>query len=127
MNGLFEKLKHYLDGARIISDWLGHDSEIVPQELAQARADKCNVCPHNQDGSALTESVANAIKEQVALKSHLELKVHGEKGLKTCNICQCYLPLKIFVPLSYQTKYMKADELKMFPENKCWIRSEAKI
>ena len=123
MNSLFERLKHYLDGGRIISDWIGDGNHPVSQEAAQSRANICLECEHNQPRVGMVESVAVAIKEQVDLKNALDLTVSGELALKTCNVCDCPLRLKVWIPLSYQTKYMKADELRNFPAH-CWLRTE---
>jgi len=126
MNGLFERLKHYLDGARIISDWIGEGNHPVSQEQAQARANVCLECVRNQPRVGIVESVASAIKEQVDLKNALDLMVDGELGLKTCQVCDCPLRLKIWLPLSFQTRYMKSEELKSF-EPDCWLRTESNV
>ena len=126
MNGLFERLKHYLDGARILSAWIGDGSHPVSQEQAQARANVCLECERNQPRVGITESVASAIKETVDLKNALDLMVDGELGLKSCEVCDCPLRLKVWVPLSYQVKYMREEEIKLHPAH-CWLRTEANI
>lgn len=118
---LFEKLASYANGARILADWLGSGGHVVHQNLAQDRADTCGICPHNKAGVKVVESASQAIKEQVELKNHLQLRVSGEKGLRSCELCDCPLRLKIWLPIE---RVRPTDEERdLFPLH-CWLRKE---
>jgi len=118
---LLDKVTKYAHGARVLLDWLGGGPETVEQHTAQNRANICRSCPMNKFGVEIAESVAYAIKEQVELKNHLDLRVEGEEALQTCSACACPLKLKVWLPLSRITKYETPDSLAQFHED-CWIR-----
>ena|ERR1039458_5622252 len=118
---LSEKVQHYKDGLATLISWLGSGGICAPQEKAQARTNTCLKCEFNQPGSVLTESVAKAIKTQMQLKNTLGKRTNGIRGLKTCQKCTCYLPLKIFIPLD---KLGLDDEDKRKFPNWCWANTE---
>lgn len=123
-------------GAGIIHDWLGNDAHPVPLSTAQARSDVCSgrlsgvACPHNSDkttASWFTGPVSRAIKEQVAAKEKLSLKVEGESALHYCQLCLCPLPLKVWVPMPTILNHFPDKMLDVFrkeaPAN-CWLLTE---
>lgn len=118
---LIEQAKRYKDGAIILKDWLLGGAEIVDREVAQKRASVCLLCPLNQDGLRIAESVSAEIRKQVELKKHLQLRVNGEKGLKTCAACLCPLRLKIWIPLAL---VLPDDEERSKLDAKCWLINE---
>lgn len=118
-----DRAKAYRDGARILKDWWVGGTFPVDRELAQSRADVCLKCPMNGDGSGITNSIANAIKEQVELKNKLQLRVMGEKSLKTCKACLCVIRLKIWLPLVNLKRYSDEEEMKRYHED-CWMLKE---
>ena len=124
MIDLIEIAKKYADGLQTITDWLGAGGHCVSTEQAQTRTDICITCPNNVDGGIIPESVASAIKRQVALKNSIGLRTDGIKQLRTCSLCSCYLPLKIFVPLE-NLGVSEQEALKEFPDF-CWMNQEYK-
>lgn len=123
---LLERVSRYADGARILSDWIGDGGKPASREIAEARAEVCNNCPMNDSGWKAPEHVATAIKEQLVVKNGLHLSTKHDDNLHTCKVCLCPLKLKVYTPLSYQTRYMKSDEIKAFPEH-CWLRKEMNL
>lgn len=121
MANLIEQAKRYKDGAIILKDWLLGGAEIVDKELAQNRANVCLSCPLNQDGLKIAETVSAQIRKQVELKKHLQLRVNGEKQLKTCAACLCPLRLKIWIPLA---AVLPDDEEKSKLPSQCWLINE---
>jgi len=119
-----EKSKQLADGAATITDWLGSGALVVPQQQAQNRANVCLKCAMNTPGGVLVETVAKAIKEQLRLKKHLELRVDGEKKLLSCSGCSCYLRLKIWLPIDRLG--LDAESLEKFDQS-CWQRTEFKL
>lgn len=121
---LSERVKSWSSGARILSDWLGSGQKVVEKEQAQARADICIKCPQNKTGSLVTKAVAWSIKEQTDLKSDLGLAVAGEKSLKTCAVCTCWLRLKIWIPMEKLKAEETPESLAKYPDF-CWMRTES--
>lgn len=121
---LIEMAKQYAGGIQILRDWLGEDACIVDSMHSQRRAIICQICPKNRRGWFIPRRVSQAIKKQVALKKNLSLTVLNEKKLKTCKVCRCPVALKIWLPLEYITRYMRADEFAKYPSN-CWIVTES--
>lgn len=121
---LIEIAKKYKDGLDTIVEWLGAGGVCVDIPKAQARTSICLKCPHNVPGGILPESIASAIKRQVQLKNEIGLKTEGMKDLRTCELCTCYLPLKIFVPLE-NLGVDEKEASEQFPEF-CWLPLEYK-
>lgn len=121
------QLKDYKRGIEILLDWIGSGGVPVEKELAQQRANICISCEFNDNGIKLTETIADAIKEQIELKNHLFMRVNGERELKTCQACSCVLRLKIWCPIStVNHSYSKGELLEKFPSN-CWQRTEQNL
>jgi len=112
------KLRETAQGARILAEWLGDGGTPVDRQLAQARIDTCKRCLHNKptDARSITKTVAEAIIEQEQARHDMVMFLHGEGLAGTCDVCGCYLKLKVWVPLSY------IGDQKM-PDN-CWISRE---
>jgi len=122
-----DQLKDYKRGIEILYDWIGSGGVPVSKEVAQKRANTCNSCDFNDKGNGLTDSIADAIKEQLELKNHLRLKIGGERRLQTCQACSCVLRLKIWVPIStINHSYSKEELIEKFPAH-CWQRKEQSI
>jgi hypothetical protein len=113
-----ERVSQIVNGAKVLGDWIGHGGIPVEKEVAQARADICLKCPMNVRDWPLLESVAAAIKKQIGLKNHLQLRVTGEKGLHFCASCGCVNKLKIWLPL--ENILPEPDERVKFDPN-CWL------
>jgi|SRR5579872_141851 len=119
---IFDRLKHYVDGVSILRDWLGSADHLpVETPVAQARADICRHCRRNIDSLYLTETIASEIKRQAELKNHLELTVHGEADLHTCDVCDCCIRLMVWCPNELFTKNYAKSEADKYPVF-CWKR-----
>ena len=118
---LRERATQAKHGLKIWAEWLGNDKHPVEVELAQARANVCLACPLNQPGNIAVEAVALAIRQQLALKKHLQLRVQGEKILRTCSACSCPLRLKIWEQLSRVLP--EPSEWDKYWES-CWLKTE---
>lgn len=118
---LIEQAKRYKEGAETLRDWLLGGAEIVDKGVAQNRASVCLSCPLNQDGLKIAETVSAQIRKQVELKKHLQLRVNGEKQLKTCAACLCPLRLKVWIPLAL---VLPDDEEKSKLDARCWLLNE---
>lgn len=118
---LLERAKSIAGGIGTLTAWLGDGAEVVDQAMAQKRTEICIKCPLNQAGPVLTEAVAKAIKAQIDLRNHLGLRTQGIKSLRTCKACDCFLPLKVFVPFE---RIAPDDEEKKRLDPSCWLLSE---
>lgn len=121
MINLIEQAKKFSDGARTITAWLNGGADTVSKADAQRRADVCLKCPMNQPGGKVSDAIAAAIRKQVELKNHLQLRVDGEKSLMTCTGCGCVLKLKIWIPIDKLG--LDKEELAKF-DSCCWMRDE---
>lgn len=127
-------LSHAVDGGRILKDWLGEGGVPVEQSVAERRAKVCvNDCSDSEKGfnkppnflQRVTAVVAEAILEQRRAKTNLALKVENEDKLQTCSVCECDLPLKVWVPISVLQKRTDQQTEDRFPKW-CWYKQETK-
>lgn len=116
--GLVEAVKRDVNGARSLAEWLGEGAMPVSQDLAEVRALACRQCPMN---GGVVGKVKEAVAEYLQTKAKLELHVEKESELHTCQVCECPLKLKVWVPLDYVLSHSEATQ---FPAE-CWIRKEA--
>jgi len=97
-------------------NWLGDGAKHVSQQEAERRAKICMGCPNMVHGNEFVE-VGSMI-----IKNHLGLKVEGEKSLKTCRSCGCFLPTKIWVPYEHIKSWQPeqvANHIRKVNGN-CW-------
>lgn len=114
------RLVHDAKGIATLADWVGDGAAPVSRDLAQLRAETCASCSLNQDtGRRLENIVARAIQDQLGIKRKLMRTIDGEDRLKTCSHCNCYLPLKVWVPLENL-------DTEGFPSN-CWVARESQM
>jgi len=126
LDHLSRSVKHAGAGKRVLVDWLGGGAVPVPIDIAQRRADVCLDCRHNRNGHSflrLTSEIVRSIAEQMQAKTDMKLRVEGESGLHSCEICSCPLPLKIHVPLATILEHTDQETLKEFPPW-CFIVTE---
>jgi len=120
-------LKRAAAGTSVVLEWLGKGAKTVPQELAEKRAATCVACPMNQEGEWFTKAPAELIKKSVeawkTLTGNTEFKFENSQGdkLKSCNVCRCLLPMKIWTPLEHIIAKTSDEIMGEFP-NSCWIR-----
>ena len=118
-----EKAAQIAGGAETLSDWVGHGAVPVQRDRAQQRANVClSGCPHHTSKSTITEAVALAIKKQIELKNHLQLRVDGEKSLHSCDVCGCAMRLKVWTPIEFIAPDPEERE-KLWAN--CWLLKEA--
>lgn len=117
----WERLQNYADGASILKDWVGGEAMPVEPAIAQTRAYVCVTCPHNVAGLKLTDAIAEAIRQQLELKNHLELRVQGEKSLHSCDVCQCVNRLQVWCPDKLFSRHYTRADIVRYPEF-CWKR-----
>lgn len=117
------RLENARAGIGAITEWLGDGLRPVSVKDATARAEICSVCPKNQEGDfwqQLEAGAAKALKGLVQAKTDMKLFTSYDSRLFTCQACDCYLPLKVFVPLDHIKKNTRPETLaKLDPA--CWI------
>lgn len=120
---IWDKVKNYANGGRILKDWLGEGGVVVEQETAQARANICVKCDNNVKSGLLPKAVAWAVHEELQLKNELQLRVDGEKALGKCGICDCQNRLKIWREIEKIRAEETPESLAKFPDW-CWVKTE---
>lgn len=135
---IVKAVRHAVTGSQILRDWLGDGGVPIAAEFAQMRADAClkdndldeegKPCPcrQNREGhfaAKLTTLIAKAIHDQRREKLQLGLRVDGEERLHTCAVCDCHLPLKVWVPFQTIADRTPEHQWQEFPAW-CWQRKE---
>lgn len=118
---LIDRIKADTNAARILTEWIGSGGDPVSKDVAYARAETCIACPHNQPGATMEAGVAEAIREQDALRRGHRLTLSNEGKLKSCDRCGCYLKLKVWVPMKHLAPRTRMTD---FPPT-CWLPREA--
>lgn len=118
---LIDRIKADTNAARILTEWIGSGGDPVAKDVAYARAETCIACPHNQPGATLEAGIAEAIREQDALRRGHRLTLSNEGKLKSCDRCGCYLKLKVWVPMKHLAPRTRMTD---FPPT-CWLPREA--
>lgn len=122
-------LKRAAQGTGVVLSWLGSGAVPVAQELAEKRAATCVACPMNQPGDWYTTAPAEILKKSVeawkTMTGKTDFKFENSQGdkLKSCHVCRCLLPLKIFVPLDHIISKTPAEVMGELPGN-CWIKTK---
>jgi len=101
-------------------EWFG-DGKAVPHEVAEQRAATCLTCSKHVEKpwqEIITGRAAGYVRHQLELKHHLDLHVTREAELHTCDMCQCWLPLKTWLPIERARKI--TPDWPQFPSN-CWL------
>ncbi len=109
-------------GLKSLADWT-IDGEVVPPDVATARAGICQNCPVNKAGGLLdffTEQAAKLIQRQFEVRQSRDLKTPFDDKLGLCDACGCPLKLKVHAPISVIQKYISAD-VKAKLDPRCWI------
>jgi len=114
------RVRNTAQGVRILSEWLGDGGAPVDQSLAQQRLNTCLHCLHNKptNPNSIEKAVGEVIIEQEELRHDMAMILQGESNAGTCEVCGCYLKLKVWVPLSYLGDRKMPDI--------CWISQERK-
>lgn len=120
------EIRHTADGAAILNDWLGDGGLPVESWHAEARADVCEHCPENVETGwwdKVKQAIASRIKENLAVKHQLGLKVKNEDKLGMCKVCGCCNPLAVWCPIKHIAAHTPESQRKEFPQV-CWKRVE---
>lgn len=102
-------------GALTLVKWLGSGGAPVEESEANERAMVCASCPHNALKRRIEDRIAREIVKQEEIRLKLRLTTTNDTRLETCDVCGCYLKLKVWVPMRFQNKSLP------FP-NFCWMR-----
>ncbi|NBW31960.1 MAG: hypothetical protein EBR48_04900 [bacterium] len=115
-----ERVKRTASGARILAEWLGEGGKPVDRTVAQDRIDVCLRCVHNKptQAASIEKTVAEAIIEQEQVRNDMSMILYGEGNAGTCDVCGCYLKLKVWVPIKHLDSSGMPDS--------CWISRESK-
>lgn len=116
---LFDKAKEFAVGAEEITAWLGSGGKIVPQEVAQERANICLECAKNVEVGVVKDTIASATRKILEAKNKLGLRIDGEKRLGMCSDCGCVLRLLVWQPQERVQPYLTEEDLKNAPTF-CW-------
>jgi hypothetical protein len=121
-------LKRAAQGTAVGLEWLGKGAQTVPQELADKRAATCVACPRMVAGEWYVTAPAELIKKSIeawkSLTGNSDFRFETAQGdkLKSCQVCQCLMPLKCFVPLEHIIAKTPDELMAEFPKT-CWIAS----
>jgi len=104
-------VKRMAAGVGLLVDWLGDGLESVDIPIAEQRAKICatsgfdgSSCPFNQPAQGLQRlsgAAADDIKALMEARSELKLQTSYDDNLKTCQLCECNLKLKVLAPASH--------------------------
>lgn len=99
--------------------WLGSGGQFVPQEIADVRADICRDCPHNitLHGCFGCRGLLKLVVQNMAGK-----RARHDDELKSCKICKCYLPAKVWLPADVMSSRDIPDSA--WPSF-CWLKDKA--
>jgi hypothetical protein len=103
---------------RALSAWLGAGGKPADHDTAAARMTTCFTCPHNIDKKTVERAIGKVIRDSERVRHAIGAILPGESALKTCDVCNCHLPLKIWIPLEHLSA-------KGMPEH-CWVAKESK-
>ena len=115
-------------GVKVMLDWLGSGLKPVDAPVAEARAQICAKCPQNQEGNffqRIEGAVAARIKKTVELKNSMKLQTTVDDKLHSCMACDCWNPLKVFVPIDHILAH-DSEEVRKKLDPGCWILAESK-
>lgn len=114
-------------GLSLMREWIGDGLKPVDKTLAEARGAVCVTCPYNQEpnaAQAVFASGARAVALLIEARNDMNLSTSHDHLLKTCSICSCSLPLKVWAGLNHIIKGTTKDELQRLPDH-CWINTES--
>jgi hypothetical protein len=119
-------IKKSAAGVRAIAEWLGGGLRPVEKLKAENRGGTCATCPLNQLGNfwqKLDAAAAKQIKDLVEAKNDMQLATPIDDKLHSCTACDCWVPLKIWVPLKHVMNNT-SREVRSKLDPGCWILHE---
>ena len=115
-----DRVRKDIRGLAVLGAWVGAGGKPVSADVAERRALVCSRCPKNRPGYKPEALVARAIRLHEAYRHRLNLTTSLDAKLKSCSICHCHLPLKVWVPISKVRQDTNASEMPDW----CWIKTE---
>lgn len=106
---------------KLRSSWLGDGGDPMPASLANKRSEICLKCQFNNPARPIWEAIASEVSKLMRLKLELNLHVEQEEHLHVCDKCDCYLPLKVWVPIKHISATTDTNEMPEW----CWCRTES--
>lgn len=126
--GVVASVRKTAIGVGALKEWLGDGLKPVDRIAAENRAVICANCPHNTDDpnwlQSLNEKAGELIRGWIEAKNKMELITVQDAKLGACNICDCYLRLKVWSPTEVVQNATPADIREKLPPF-CWIKTEA--
>lgn len=125
---VLQRAKNLAAGAAVSLDWIANDSEAVPQESANHRAEVCVKCPFNGKGGWerwFTIPISNAVHALIEKKNGMNLRTPLDDKLGVCEICTCPLEAKVWMKVDKILAKLQPDvKARLHPD--CWILDEGK-
>lgn len=122
---LLDIANQYKDGVETLKDWLGSGGEVVSHDEAERRSLVCLTCPQNLSPRwwerFLTDPIAIAIRKQLEIKNHAQLRVINEEDMHVCRACGCCIPAKLWTPIEHIKAHTSMETLSKAPAH-CWWR-----
>lgn len=118
-----------LAGIGLVKDWLGDGLQPVDRALANTRASVCAQCEFNREPTGVQkmyEIAADGITALINTREEMKLSTEFDAVLKTCQVCDCVLKLKVFAPIEHVNKRMTPQIYNALWKD-CWIRKEIPI
>lgn len=119
---LLKFAKAMFRGEETVREWLGDKCETVHTDHAAVRARTCMHCPlHDYPAKGIPASMGRLIVTGTMLLNRANLKIEEKVG--SCSVCDCYLPLKVWMKPKVIFNHMEPGEIDDFPLN-CWLVRE---
>lgn len=116
--------KTLFKGEEVAREWLGDKCETVHRDHASVRARTCVHCPeHIYPATSLPAHLGRFLMLGTMMLRKADLKV--EEKIGSCGVCDCYLPLKVWIKPKVIFNHMEPGEIDDYPVN-CWLHREYK-
>lgn len=115
-------IKDYTAGIGTLIEWFGRSCTTVDKDVATARALICEGCPKNKMVGWKLQfgDYAQTITGLRSWLLHKGKVTKSDKMLGVCEVCNCPMKVKVWVPIDIIRNHMDGDTMKELPE-RCWI------
>jgi hypothetical protein len=129
---ILDEIRNDAQGLALLKDWLGEGGKTVDPVQADIRAHVCyngnngEPCPRNKEPNwweRVKSAIALTIRDQLELKSRMQLKVHREESIHMCSACGCCLKLKVWTPIEHIKSHLSVEQFNRTVPY-CWMRKE---
>ena len=129
---IIQELRRDVEGAKLLSDWLGDGGEPVSQIVAEHRASVCAFgdggypCGLNREAGwwdRVKHKIADTIRAELEIKHRMALRVSSESALHLCVACGCCLNLAIWSPTKRLAEHTTQETLDKMP-SWCWKKKQ---